>query len=150
MMLVKTAKPESFISPHNILWAFKIDENVLRIKDLIWVVGLVFLHFFLLLLLQIQNRPLTRYLPVRGDEDQFDLRAHIESSGHQLELCPHVIVTKTTARGFLSKLGSRFHNWNKRWFVFDRETRALTYYADKNEKKAKPRGGVHFQVRKYT
>lgn len=102
-----------------------------------------------LLLLQIQNRPLTRYLPVRGDEDQFDLRAHIESSGHQLELCPHVIVTKTTARGFLSKLGSRFHNWNKRWFVFDRETRALTYYADKNEKKSKPRGGVHFQVRKY-
>ncbi|CAL8111234.1 unnamed protein product [Orchesella dallaii] len=95
---------------------------------------------------RVQNRPLTRYLPVRGDEDQFDLRAHIESSGHQLELCPHVIVTKTAARGFLSKLGSRFHNWNKRWFVFDRETRALTYYADKNEKKSKPRGGVHFQA----
>jgi len=83
---------------------------------------------------------------VRGDEDEFDLRAHIESSGHQLELCPHVIVTRTAARGFLSKLGSRFHNWNKRWFVFDRETRTLHYYSDKNEKKSKPRGGVHFEV----
>ncbi|CAG7817115.1 unnamed protein product, partial [Allacma fusca] len=90
------------------------------------------------------NRPLTRYLPVRGDEEQFDLRSFIESSGHQLELCPHVIVTATTARGFLSKLGSRFHNWNKRWFVFDRETRTLSYYIDKSEKK--PRGGIHFQV----
>jgi hypothetical protein len=85
-------------------------------------------------------------LPVRGDEDEFDLRAHIESSGHQLELCPHVIVTPTAARGFLSKLGSRFHNWNKRWFVFDREKRALVYYSDKNEKKSKSRGGIHFEV----
>jgi hypothetical protein len=84
---------------------------------------------------------------VRGDEDEFDLRAHIESSGHQLELCPHVIVTRTAARGFLSKLGSRFHNWNKRWFVFDRESRTLSYYTDKNEKKSKARGGIPFEVR---
>jgi hypothetical protein len=93
---------------------------------------------------RVQNRPLTRYLPVRGDEGHFDLRAHIESSGHQLELCPQVIVTATAARGTLSKLGSRFHNWNKRWFVFDRETRTLSYYIDKSEKK--PRGGIHFQA----
>ncbi len=92
----------------------------------------------------LQNRPLTRYLPVRGDEDHFDLRAHIESSGHQLELCPHVLVTATGAKGFLSKLGGRFSNWNKRWFVFDRQTRTLSYYSDKSEKK--PRGGIHFQV----
>ncbi|XP_035703291.1 serine-rich adhesin for platelets isoform X3 [Folsomia candida] len=93
-----------------------------------------------------QNRPLTRYLPVRGDEDEFDLKAHIESSGHQLELCPHITVTRTSARGYLSKLGSRFHNWNKRWFVFDREKRTLVYFSDKNEKKSKSRGGVHFEA----
>ena len=32
-----------------------------------------------------QQRPLTRYLPIRNEN--FDLRAHIESAGHQTDLC---------------------------------------------------------------
>jgi hypothetical protein len=40
-------------------------------------------------------------------------------------------------------MGSKFHNWNRRWFVFDRLRRTLTYYSDRGEKK--PRGGVYFQ-----
>merc|ERR1712203_460819 len=31
-----------------------------------------------------QERPLTRYLPIRND--QLDLKTHIETAGHQLEL----------------------------------------------------------------
>nr|XP_045622979.1 pleckstrin homology-like domain family B member 2 isoform X5 [Procambarus clarkii]XP_045622980.1 pleckstrin homology-like domain family B member 2 isoform X5 [Procambarus clarkii]XP_045622981.1 pleckstrin homology-like domain family B member 2 isoform X5 [Procambarus clarkii]XP_045622982.1 pleckstrin homology-like domain family B member 2 isoform X5 [Procambarus clarkii]XP_045622985.1 pleckstrin homology-like domain family B member 2 isoform X5 [Procambarus clarkii]XP_045622986.1 pleckstrin len=90
-----------------------------------------------------QQRPLTRYLPVRS-EQHFDLKQHIESAGHQIELCPYIIVTSTACRGYLHKLGSKFRTWHKRWFVFDRSRRALTYYSDKNENKA--RGGVYFQA----
>ena len=46
-----------------------------------------------------------------------DLRRHIETAGHQVELCPHVALTSTSARGYLHKMGSRFRTWNKRWFV---------------------------------
>ncbi|MPC08642.1 Pleckstrin y-like domain family B member 1 [Portunus trituberculatus] len=89
------------------------------------------------------QRPLTRYLPVRS-EQHFDLKQHIESAGHQIELCPFIIVTATACRGYLHKLGSKFRTWQKRWFVFDRSKRALMYYSDKNE--TKPRGGVYFQA----
>ena len=34
--------------------------------------------------------------------------------------------------------------WNKRWFVFDRNKRAIIYFSDKTETKAK--GGVYFKV----
>lgn len=95
----------------------------------------LFYYFFL-------QRPLTRYLPIRGEA--LDLRQHIESAGHQVDLCPHVIIDKTSCRGYLHKMTSRFHQWNKRWFVFDRTRRTLTYYSDRNEKKA--RGGAYFQV----
>ncbi|KAJ0170580.1 hypothetical protein K1T71_013951 [Dendrolimus kikuchii] len=88
------------------------------------------------------QRPLTRYLPV--DRDDFDLRRHVESAGHQIELCPYVSVTSTSCRGYLHKLGAKFHAWSKRWFVFDRETKTFVYYWDKSEKK--PRGGAYFQV----
>ncbi|XP_068624376.1 pleckstrin homology-like domain family B member 1 isoform X2 [Battus philenor] len=88
------------------------------------------------------QRPLTRYLPV--DRDDFDLRRHVESAGHQIELCPYVTVNSTTCRGYLHKLGAKFHTWSKRWFVFDRETKTFVYYWDKSEKK--PRGGAYFQV----
>ncbi|KAF4522292.1 hypothetical protein B566_EDAN011000 [Ephemera danica] len=90
---------------------------------------------------QQQQRPLTRYLPIRSEA--LDLRAHIESAGHQVELCTHVLLDATSCRGFLHKMGSKFRNWNRRWFVFDRSRRCLTYYTDRNEKKA--RGGVYFQ-----
>ncbi|XP_052748004.1 pleckstrin homology-like domain family B member 2 isoform X2 [Galleria mellonella] len=88
------------------------------------------------------QRPLTRYLPV--DRDDFDLRRHVESAGHQLEVCPYVTINATSCRGYLHKLGATFHTWSKRWFVFDRETKTFIYYWDKSEKK--PRGGAYFQV----
>lgn len=91
---------------------------------------------------QYQQRPLTRYLPVRGE--YFDLRQHIETAGHQVELCPHVMLTSTSARGYLHKMGSRFKTWNKRWFVFDRTQRTFLYFTDKTE--TRKRSGVYFQV----
>ena len=96
-----------------------------------------------------QARPLTRYLPVRGDGSgaggqEFNLRAHIEMAGHQVDLCADVEVDAVSCRGFLHKLGgSKFKVWNRRWFVLDRSKRSLSYYTDKNE--SKPRGGIYFQ-----
>lgn len=90
---------------------------------------------------QPHQRPLTRYLPIRSES--LNLRQHIESAGHQIELCPHVSLDSTSCRGYLHKMGSKFHHWNKRWFVFDRVRRTLTYYSDRGEKK--PRGGAYFQ-----
>ena len=113
------------------------------------------------------KRPLTRYLP--NFSLDFNLRYHIETAGHQLQLCPHVIVDgkclilindvyikhdisfvllATTCRGYLNKVGAKplFSNLraNNRWFVFDRERQMLVYYSDKNEKK--PRGGAYFNA----
>merc|ERR1712223_2369666 len=99
-----------------------------------------------------QQRPLTRYLPIRNEN--FDLRAHIESAGHQIDLCSQVILAPDSCRGYLHKLSGNHQNtsaavksfrskWNKRWFVFDRHKRAIIYYSDKSETKAK--GGVYFQ-----
>ncbi|CRK88060.1 CLUMA_CG001845, isoform A [Clunio marinus] len=92
------------------------------------------------------KRPLTRYLP--NFSLDFNLKHHIESAGHQIQLCPHVIITATSCRGFLNKVGAKplFSNLrvNNRWFVFDRERQMLVYYSDKNEKK--PRGGAYFNA----
>ncbi|XP_076060048.1 uncharacterized protein LOC143036506 isoform X4 [Oratosquilla oratoria] len=90
-----------------------------------------------------QQRPLTRYLPVRS-EQHFDLRQHVESAGHQIELCPHIYIDSMVCRGYLHKLGTKFRTWHKRWFVFDRANRVLVYYSDKSENKQ--RGGVYFQA----
>uniref|UniRef100_A0AAR2L7M5 PH domain-containing protein n=1 Tax=Pygocentrus nattereri TaxID=42514 RepID=A0AAR2L7M5_PYGNA len=89
-----------------------------------------------------QSRPLTRYLPVRKDD--FDLRGHIESAGHSIETCYHVSITEKTCRGFLIKMGGKIKTWKKRWFVFDRNRRTLSYYADKHE--AKLKGVIYFQA----
>ncbi|XP_059096126.1 pleckstrin homology-like domain family B member 2 [Tigriopus californicus] len=89
-----------------------------------------------------QQRPLTRYLPIRNEH--FDLRQHIETAGHQIELCSHLILNASSCRGYLHKLGAKFKTWNKRWFVFDRHKRTLIYYHDKTETKAK--GGIYFQA----
>lgn len=83
----------------------------------------------------------TRYLPITTQEG-FDLRAHIETAGHQIELCKHIVVNSCSCRGYLSKQGSRLKGWNRRWFVFDRNKRTLVYYGDKTETKAK--GGIYF------
>ncbi|XP_048122309.1 pleckstrin homology-like domain family B member 2 isoform X3 [Alosa alosa] len=89
-----------------------------------------------------QARPLTRYLPVRKDD--FDLRGHIESAGHNIEICYHISITEKTCRGFLVKMGGKIKTWKKRWFVFDRNRRTLSYYADKHE--AKLKGVIYFQA----
>ncbi|XP_007906905.2 pleckstrin homology-like domain family B member 2 isoform X2 [Callorhinchus milii] len=89
-----------------------------------------------------QARPLTRYLPVRKED--FDLRSHIETAGHNVETCYHVSLTEKTCRGFLIKMGGKIKTWKKRWFVFDRTKRTLSYYADKHETKLK--GVIYFQA----
>ncbi|XP_054829551.1 pleckstrin homology-like domain family B member 2 isoform X5 [Eublepharis macularius] len=89
-----------------------------------------------------QSRPLTRYLPVRKED--FDLRGHIETAGHNIETCYHVLLTEKTCRGFLIKMGGKIKTWKKRWFVFDRNKRTFSYYADKHETKLK--GVIYFQA----
>lgn len=81
----------------------------------------------------LQSRPLTRYLPVRKDD--FDLRAHIESAGHSADTCFHLSISEKTCRGYLVKMGGKIKTWKKRWFVFDRNRRTLSYYAGKRQKK---------------
>ncbi|XP_026821473.1 uncharacterized protein LOC113559890 isoform X2 [Rhopalosiphum maidis] len=130
----------------------------------------------------ITKRPLTRYLPIRYDDNgstenqmAFDLRAHIESAGHQLDddnstgVDRHFWIDSTSCRGYLKKLsGSGANNarrsgrkWLKRWFVFDRRSRALSYYRHRSddgsdaanqragaaatEKKIAPRASIRFQ-----
>ncbi|KAK2528172.1 pleckstrin homology-like domain family B member 2 isoform X3 [Columba livia] len=89
-----------------------------------------------------QARPLTRYLPIRKED--FDLRSHIETAGHNIETCYHVSLTEKTCRGFLIKMGGKIKTWKKRWFVFDRNKRTFSYYADKHETKLK--GVIYFQA----
>ena len=95
-----------------------------------------------------QARPLTRYLPVR--DINFDLKHHVENSGHQLmnqvdpnTKQPLVLLNSNSCRGYLLKMGQKFKTWNKRWFVFDRTKRTLSYYHDKHETKL--RGSIYFQ-----
>ncbi|XP_022672797.1 uncharacterized protein LOC111255275 isoform X2 [Varroa destructor] len=93
---------------------------------------------------RLSQRPLTCYLPVFPDQGHFDLRAHIISCGHQLEICAQdVTVDSNSCRGYLYKLGSASRWWKKRWFVFDRASRALMYFMDKSERKLK--GVIHFE-----
>lgn len=113
------------------------------------------------------KRPLTRYLP--NFSLDFNLKQHIVTAGHQIQLCPHVLLdgkclsliiaylnnltfvfssSATSCRGYLNKVGAKplFSNLraNNRWFVFDRERQMLVYFSDKNEKK--PRGGAYFNA----
>lgn len=95
-----------------------------------------------------QARPLTRYLPVR--DHNFDLKQHVENSGHQLinqldqnSKQPLVSINSNSCRGYLLKMGQKFKTWNKRWFVFDRQKRTLSYYMDRQETKL--RGCIYFQ-----
>ncbi|KAM9453621.1 pleckstrin homology-like domain family B member 1 isoform 8-T8 [Salvelinus alpinus] len=89
-----------------------------------------------------QARPMTRYLPIRKEE--FDLRSHIESSGHNVETSYHVILTEKMCKGYLVKMGGKIKSWKKRWFVFDRLKRTFSYYVDKHETKLK--GVIYFQA----
>ncbi|KAL0117328.1 hypothetical protein PUN28_010289 [Cardiocondyla obscurior] len=87
------------------------------------------------------QRPLTRYLPIKSES--LDLRHHIETAGHQLPLIYDVTVDTTSCSGYLSKMSKKFHHWNKRWFVFDRRRKTLSYYSDNTSRKA--RGVIYFQ-----
>uniref|UniRef100_A0AAQ4RIP7 Pleckstrin homology-like domain family B member 1 n=1 Tax=Gasterosteus aculeatus aculeatus TaxID=481459 RepID=A0AAQ4RIP7_GASAC len=89
-----------------------------------------------------QARPMTRYLPIRKEE--FDLRSHVESSGHSVETCYHVLLNEKVCRGYLVKMGGKIKSWKKRWFVFDRLKRTFSYYVDKHESKLK--GVIYFQA----
>ncbi|TWW77843.1 Pleckstrin -like proteiny-like domain family B member 1 [Takifugu flavidus] len=93
--------------------------------------------------------PMTRYLPIRKEE--FDLRSHVESSGHSVDTCYQVILTEKMCKGYLVKMGGKIKSWKKRWFVFDRLKRTFSYYvgkiyghADKHETKLK--GVIYFQA----
>lgn len=85
------------------------------------------------------QRPLTRYLPVTTQEN-FDLRSHIETAGHQIELCKHIILNSCSCRGYLNKMGARFKRTRDGLSLIG--TRTLVYYSDKSENKAK--GGIYF------
>ncbi|XP_054855494.1 pleckstrin homology-like domain family B member 3 isoform X2 [Eublepharis macularius] len=74
----------------------------------------------------------------------FDLRKHLEASGHSVDTCPQVRVTSKACKGYLVKMGGRIKTWKKRWFTFDRQKRVLAYYADKEETKLK--GVIYFQA----
>ncbi|XP_026536743.1 pleckstrin homology-like domain family B member 1 isoform X2 [Notechis scutatus] len=89
-----------------------------------------------------QARPLTRYLPTRKED--FDLRLHIESSGHSVDTCSHIILSEKLCKGYLVKMGGKIRSWKKRWFVFDRLRHTLSYYVDKHE--AKLKGLIYFQA----
>lgn len=132
---------------HSILCSQKKKQIIGRMCDIRLLVPgqqFVFTHTYVIdFKQQPHQRPLTRYLPIRSES--LNLRQHIESAGHQIELCIHVSLDSTSCRGYLHKMGSKFHHWNRRWFVFDRVRRTLTYYGDRGEKK--PRGGVYFQVK---
>lgn len=69
---------------------------------------------------------MTRYLPNRKQE--FDLRSHVESSGHSIDTCPFVILTEKMCKGHLVKMGGKIKSWKKRWFVFDRLKRNFSYF----------------------
>ncbi|XP_061639351.1 pleckstrin homology-like domain family B member 1 isoform X6 [Phyllopteryx taeniolatus] len=75
-----------------------------------------------------QARPMTRYLPIRKEE--FDLRTHIETSGHSVDTCYHIILTEKMCKGYLVKMGGKIKSWKKRWFVFDRLKRTFSYYVE--------------------
>lgn len=89
-----------------------------------------------------QSRPLTRYLPVR--DQPLDLLGFVEQAGHYVQRCSaDVTVTSDSARGFLVKMGGRIRTWRRRWFVFDRVARQLSYYVDQTQLK-RPKGNIRF------
>uniref|UniRef100_UPI00398F3BB5 pleckstrin homology-like domain family B member 3 n=1 Tax=Pristiophorus japonicus TaxID=55135 RepID=UPI00398F3BB5 len=89
-----------------------------------------------------EKGPRVQWMPIV--KTTFDLRAHVEASGHGVEACPHLTMTGKVCRGFLTKMGGRIKTWRKRWFVFNCAKRRLTYFTDKLETKLK--GVIYFQA----
>ena len=78
-------------------------------------------------------------------EESVNLVQHLVATGHVLENCPSVRVTATTCKGYLSKMGGKLiKTWKKRWFVLDRQKRALCYYTDEHQRV--PKGIIYFQA----
>jgi len=83
---------------------------------------------------------MTRYLPVRDGAESgvdstrssFNLRQFIESSGHVIDDSPdtQVHVTPVACYGWLVKKAGhkRLHVWHRRYFLFDRTWRTLSWY----------------------
>jgi len=92
---------------------------------------------------QSQSRPLTRYLPVRGEP--LDLLSFVLQAGHFVVRCAaDITVAADSAAGFLVKMGGRIRTWRRRWFVFDRNDRQLAYYVDRRTHR--PKGCINFSV----
>lgn len=45
-----------------------------------------------------------------------------------MDTCYHVILTEKMCKGYLVKMGGKIKSWKKRWFVFDRMKRTVSYY----------------------
>ena len=92
---------------------------------------------------QHDQRPLTRYLPITSQD--LNLKSHIESSGHQIESCTQIQLSSANCKGYLHKWtnGKLRKAWNKKYFVFDRKKKLLSYFTNQNQKE-----GTHipFQV----
>lgn len=112
-----------FLWPHT----FSCFQTWATSEHCMWIIEIKVNQFWSTCSLLLQSRPLTRYLPIRKDD--FDLRAHIESAGHNTETCFHLSISEKTCRGYLIKMGGKIKTWKKRWFVFDRNRRTLSYYA---------------------
>lgn len=79
------------------------------------------------------------------NEDDINLVQHLVATGHVLENCPSVRVTASACKGYLSKMGGKLiKSWKKRWFVLDRQKRALCYYTDEHHRV--PKGIIYFQA----
>lgn len=113
--------------------------------------------------IHLQSRPMTRYLPVRDDPNvndesaadaaaatgsstsssSFNLRRFIESAGHSLDdpTTSSVTVTPSACHGWLVKrAGSRrLHVWHRRYFLFDRTWRTLSWYSSRVNPSTVPR-----------
>ncbi|KAL0171144.1 hypothetical protein M9458_031455 [Cirrhinus mrigala] len=74
----------------------------------------------------------------------FDLRAHVESLGHNVAGCMGVNLSARRCGGFLTKRGGRVKTWRRRWFIFDLDHQRLAYYTELDEKKLK--GVIYFQA----
>lgn len=74
----------------------------------------------------------------------FNLRAHVESLGHNVTGCLGVNLSPRRCGGFLTKRGGRVKTWRRRWFIFDLDHQRLAYYTELDEKKLK--GVIYFQA----
>lgn len=124
---------------HNIL--LKITLNLIYLFVSFWNRTIIFLSAFHSY--PLQSRPLTRFLP--NTSQDFDLRTHIETAGHNPDICKHISLTKTTCRGYMTKMGGRIKTWRKRWFVFNRTKRSFLYFSNEKDE-GKPKGGMYFQA----